>query len=101
MQVRAGYSPRRSDQSDLLPPRDRVAHCHERFTEMEISGDDSTTVIDVDDIASQKEIVDERNDTAVGGAHWVSDRPSEIDAKVAAGHAAVEETAGSELACDH
>ncbi len=101
MQVWSGHSPCSSDESDLLSPRDRVAHCHERFAEMEISGDDSTAVIDVDDIASQKEIVDERNDAAVRSAYWVSDRAAEIDAKVTAGHAAVKETAGSELARDH
>ncbi len=101
MQVRSGHSSRSSDESNLLPSYDRVAYRYQRLAEMKVCGDDSTTVVDVNDVTGEKEIVDERNHSAVGRAHWLPDRAPEIDAKVTAGHAAVEETSGSEFARDH
>ena len=101
MQVRAGHSSRSSDESNLLSPHDRVAYRHKRLAEMEVCGDDSTTVVDVNDVTGEKEVVDERNHSAVRRAHGLSDSAPEIDAEVAADHTAVKETAGSEFARDH
>jgi hypothetical protein len=96
--MRAGHSSGRSDESDLLSPFDRITDCHKRFAEVEIRGDDTSAVVDVDDVAGKKEIVDERNDTAVCRTHRLANGATEINAEVAAGHAAVEETSGSKLA---
>jgi len=101
MQVRSGHSPRRSDESDPLSSRDRVAYRHERLAEVKIRSDNSTTVIDVNHIAGEKEIVDESNDSAVRCEHRLSDGATEIDAEVTTGYAAVEDAAGSEFTGDH
>ena len=101
MQVRAGHAPGRSDESDLLSPHDGIAHRHQRLAEVEVSGDDPTAVIDVNNVSSEKEIVDERHDTAVRRAHRLTDCATEIDTEVATGHAAVEETPRSEFAGDY
>ncbi len=101
MQVRSGHSPRRSDESDALSSRDRVAYRHERLAEMKVRGDDSTTVVDVNHIAGKKKIVDESNDSTIRREHRLSDRATEIDAEVTTGYAAVEDAAGSEFTGDH
>jgi len=98
MQMRTGYTSGGTDESDLLPPLHGVANCDERLAEMEIAGYDTGTMVDVNDVAGQKEIVDERNHTAIGGIHRLAYRSPEIDAEVATGHLTVEETPASELA---
>ena len=101
MEVRSGDAPSRSYQSDALSPRYRIANGHERLAEVEVCSDDSTTVVDVNHIAREKEIVDQCNDSAVRCQHWFSNRATEIDAEVTTGHAAVEDAARSELTGDH
>ena len=101
MEVRAGHPSGRSDKSDLLSPHDRVADRHERLAEVEVRGDDSAAVVNVNDVAGEKEVVDERDDAAVRRAHRLSDRATKIDAEVTAGHAAVEDASGPELARDY
>jgi hypothetical protein len=101
MQMRAGHSSSRSDESDPLSARNRVACRDQRFAQVEIGGYDSAAVIDVHDVAGEKEIVDERDDSAVRGPDRLSDCAPEIDTKMAAGHAAVEETSRSKLTRDY
>ena len=65
---------------------------------MEVRGDYSRAVVYVNHVAGQEEIVDERDDTAIGRAYRLTDRASEIDAEVSRGERAVEQPAGSEVA---
>ena len=95
--MRAGYAPGRADEADLLPPLDGVANSDERFAEMEIAGYDPSSMVDVNDVAGQKEIVDERNYAAIRGIHRLAYRSPEIDAEVTTGHLTVEETPTSKL----
>jgi metallophosphoesterase superfamily enzyme len=67
---------------------------------VEIRGNQAAAVIDVDDIAGEKEVVDQRDDTAIGGAHGLAHRSAEINAEVATGHPSVEQTPGSEFTRD-
>ena len=101
MQMRSGHSPCRSYEPNPLSPPHCVAHRHERFAEVKIRRDDSATVVDINHVAGEKEIVDECNNSAVRGEHRLSDRATEIDAKVTAGDPAVEDAAGTEFAGDH
>ena len=101
MQVRSGHSPCRTDESNPLSSRDRVAYRHERLAEMKIRGDDSTAVVDVNHIAGEKEIVDESNDSPVRCEHGLSECATEIDAEVTTGYPTVEDAAGSEFTGDH
>jgi hypothetical protein len=86
------------NQADLLPTLDGVANRDKRLAEMEIAGYDSGTMVDVNDVAGEKEFVDERNHAAIRRIHRLTYRSPEIDAEVAAGHVAVEETPASKLA---
>ena len=99
--MRTGHAAGRTDESDLLSPLNGVTDCDKRFAEMEVASDDSGAVIDVNDVACQKKVVDERNDATVRGIHRLPYGAPEIDAEVAAGHVAVEETPGSKLTGDY
>src|SRR5687768_13602028 len=80
----------RSHFADLLAFLDCVAFSYERTAEMKVTSDDPRAVIDVDDLAGQKEIIDERHDTAIRGAYRRSDRAREIHSKMSAREGAVE-----------
>jgi hypothetical protein len=84
-----------------LSPHDGIANRHQWLAEVEVSGDYPTAVIDVNDVSSQKEIVDERHNATVRRAHRLTDSAPEIDAEVATGHATVEQAPGSEFAGDY
>ena len=101
MEMWAGYPPGRADKSDLLSSHDRVAYRNEWFAEVKIRRNHSAAVVDVDNVAGEEEIVDQRNDSAISGAHRLPNRTPEIDTEVAAGHAAVEDASGTELARDY
>jgi hypothetical protein len=98
MEVWAGHSSCRSDEPDLLSSLYSIAHGHECLAEVEIRGHDASSVIDVDDIAGQEEVVDERDDSAVRSIHRLTDGSPEIDTEVAARQVAIEDTPGSKLA---
>src|SRR5436305_1338219 len=57
MEVRARNSPCSARQGDYLTSRYSVAHGHQRLAEMEIAGDNPTTVGDVDHSPGKKERV--------------------------------------------
>jgi hypothetical protein len=67
---------------------------------VEIRRDQPAAVIDVDDVAGEKEVVHQRDHAAIGGAHRFTYRPAEINTKVPAGHPPIEQTSGSELTRD-
>lgn len=60
---------RRAHQTYLLTLLHRITRRNKSFTQMKITGDDPATVIDVDDIARKKEIIDESNDSTIRGAY--------------------------------
>ena len=100
MKVRASHSSGSAYQSNLLPASDGVAGRDQSFAQVEISGDDTTSVIDVHDIAGEKESVHQRDHTAVSREYRRADRALEIDAEVTARHSAVEYPSGAESAGD-
>jgi len=60
---------------------------------VEIRGDYPSAVIDVDHVSSEKEVIDQCNDSPIGGAHGLAYRTPEIDTQMATGHPSVEQTA--------
>jgi hypothetical protein len=101
MEVRASHSSRRSNEPDSLSPNHGIADGHQWLAQVKIRGDDPATVIDVDDVSCQKEVVDERDDAAIRGTYWLTDCAAKVDPEVPAGQAAVEDASGPELARDY
>jgi hypothetical protein len=100
MQVGACNSAGSAYQANLLPASDGVAGRDETFAEVEISGDDTTSVIDVQNVAGEKESIHQRDHAAVSREYRRADCALEIDAEVAARHPAVEYPPGTEAAGD-
>lgn len=67
--MRSRDATRRAHQTYLLTLLHRIARRNKSLTQMKITGDDSGTVVDVDDIAGKKEIVDESYDSTIRGAY--------------------------------
>jgi hypothetical protein len=93
MEMRTGNATRRTDDADHLSPFHRISRCNEWLAQMEIGGHDTSAMIDIDDVSRQKEIVDERDDSAIGRAHLLANRSPKINAQVARSEPAIEETA--------
>lgn len=100
MKVGACDSSSRAHQSNLLAARDGVAGRDERLAQVEISCDDARSVIDVHDVAGEKESVHQCDNAAVCSRDWRADRALEIDAEVTASYATVEYSPGTEAASD-
>ena len=94
--MRSGDSPGITDQTNLLTAANCIAGRDERPAEMEIRSHDSPAVIYIHDIPGEKEVADERDDTAIRSQDGRSDSTAEIDAEMAAGHRAVEHAPRSE-----
>jgi hypothetical protein len=90
-----------ADQADYLTALHYFADMHQRFAQMEVRRHDSAAVIDVHDVASQKEVVDQRHDSAIGRLHRLSHCPAKIDAEVTRSQLTVEEPPRTELAGDY
>jgi hypothetical protein len=101
MEMRPGHAPRVSNQSNDLSAVHDLADVHQRFAQVEVRRYDSTAVIDVHHVAGEKEIVDERDDPTIGGFHRLADCAAKVHTEVAGGQCTVEETAGTELACNY
>ena len=100
MEVGSRHSAGRSDQADNLSAGYSVPRRHEWLAEVEIRGDQPAAVIDVDDVAGEKEVVHQRDDAAIGSAHGLANGSAEINTKVAAGHLSVEQTSRSKFTRD-
>jgi hypothetical protein len=98
--MRSSHSSSRTYQTYLLPPLDSVALRYQGLAQVEIRGDDSAAVIDVHDIAGKKKIADERDNSAIGRSHRLSDRPAKVDAEMAAGERSIEHSPAAEPARD-
>ena len=59
---------RRTDKAYLLTLLHRITRRNKSFAQMKITGNDSGAVIDVDDIARKKEVIDESHDSTIRGA---------------------------------
>jgi hypothetical protein len=93
VQVRTSDASRISHQSDFLSPLHGVANCDERFAQVKVRRDDSGAVIDVDHIARQKEIVDERNYATISCAYRLPYSAPEVHAEMPRSESAVEQAA--------
>ena len=89
--MRTGYAAGVSNQSDHLPAFHGLTDMHERLAHVKVRGDHAAAVVDVHDVAGEKEIVDQRYDAAIGCFDRFADRASKIDAEVS----------GSELSVEH
>ena len=94
------YSPGRSDEPNLLPARNRISLCDESATQMEVAGDDAVAVVDVHDIAGEKEIIHQCNHTSIRGAYGRADFSREVHAEVPACKSAIEGSSRSEAGSD-
>lgn len=65
VEVGAGDSPGRADESDLLSPANSVTGGDERLAQVKVCRHDSTTVVEVDNVPGEKEITDERDNSTV------------------------------------
>src|ERR1019366_10512996 len=90
VKVRAGYSPCRSNQSYHLAALDGVALRDESLAHVKVRGNNSVSVVDVHNVAGEKQTGNERHDTAVGCNDAISRTSPEIDSEVPAGECAVE-----------
>lgn len=90
MQMRASNASRISHQPDFLSPLHGVANCDERLAQVKVRRDDSGAVIDIDHIARQKEIVDERNNATISCAYRLPYSAPEVHAEMARSERAVE-----------
>jgi len=88
--MRASNASRISHQPDFLSPLYGVANSDEGFAQVKVRCDDSGAVIDVDHIARQKEIVDERDDAPISCAYRLSYSAPEINAEMARSERTVE-----------
>ena len=98
MQVRSGHATGCSDEADLLTAFDGIADGDLGLAHMEVARDDSVAMVDVNDIARKKKLGDECDDASIGRDNGIAFRSAVVDAEVAAGHLAVEDASGSELA---
>jgi hypothetical protein len=67
---------------------------------MEIRGDQTAAVIDVDHVSGEKEVIYQRDYTPICGAHRLTDGSTEIDTEVATGQPSIENSARSEFTRD-
>src|SRR5213594_231723 len=67
---------------------------------MEVPRDDTRAVIDVHHVSSEKEVVDEGDDTAIRRAHRITDRSLKVDAEVSARDLTVEDAPRAESTGD-
>ncbi len=91
--MRTGNTSRRANETDFLSALDGLTFGDERFAQMEITRHHAAAVIDVHNVTGEEEIVDERDNPAVGSTHGSADTAAEIDAEVSACHHAIEGTA--------
>ena len=77
-----GDTSRISHQPDHLCALHGITKRNEWFAEMEIGGNYSAAVVDVNHVAGQKEVVDEDDHPAIGRAHRLADSAPEVDAQV-------------------
>ena len=89
-----------SDEADLLPAFNSVTSGDLRLAHIEVACDDAIPMVDVDDIPGKKELRDQRHHAPIRGHNRIAFRSAVVDAKVAAGNLAVEDSPSSELACD-
>ena len=89
----ARHSTRRADQSNNLPATHRVSSGHQRLAHVEVGGDHAATVIYIDDVSREKEIVHQRDDASVGGADLFAGGSAKIDAQMSGRQLAVEHSA--------
>jgi hypothetical protein len=69
VKMRACHPAGRADQADLLAALHSVTRRNERFAQMKVASDYSPSVIYVHDVAGEKEITDERDNTAIRCMH--------------------------------
>ncbi len=93
MQMRSRNPSRLAYQPDLLSPLHCVTNGHECLTQVEVRSDDPCAVIDVNHVAGEKKIVDERNHASISRSHWLPNGSSEIDTEVARGKRSIEQPA--------
>ena len=94
--MRSGDSPGITDQTNLLTTANCITGRDQRPAEMEVRSHDSPAMIHVHDIPGEKEVADERHNTAIRSKDGRSDYAAEIDPEMPAGHRAVEHPARSE-----
>ena len=90
VEMRAGDAPRRANDAYLLTALHCVTSGDARFRQMEVARHHARTVIHVDHIAREKEIGDDRNDSAVCRTHGIARLPREIDTPMAARYPTIE-----------
>jgi hypothetical protein len=97
--MRPCHSSSCTHQTDLLSALYRITCRDERLAQMEVTCHDTSTMIDVNHIAGEKELIDKGNYSAICRSYWFACGTAKIDAEVPACQGAVEHPATSEPAC--
>jgi len=93
VKVGTGHSTGRADQSNHLSATHRVSHGHQLLAHVEVGGDYAATMIHIDDVSREEEIVHQRDDAPVGGADLFAGGSAKIDAQMPGRQLAVENSA--------
>jgi hypothetical protein len=96
MEMRPRYAAGGTDETNLLTALHRVTHRYERLGEVEITRDHTRAMVDVDDVPRKKEVVDQRDHSAVRRSHDVTGLAREVHTAMAARKPAVEDASGAE-----
>jgi hypothetical protein len=94
--MRTSHSSGGPDEPDLLAARNRISLRNQRAAQMEVAGDDTVAVVDVNDIARKKEVIDQRNDASIRRAHGRANTSREVHAEVPACKSAIERSSRAE-----
>jgi hypothetical protein len=89
--MRACYPTRRTYQPDNLSARNRIPGRDKWFAHVEVRGDDSSAVIDVDDIAGEEKIRDQCYYSAIRHADRISNAAAKIHAEMPSRQPAIEQ----------
>jgi hypothetical protein len=93
VKVGTRHSPRRADQANDLSAAHGISHGYQRFAHVKIGRDHAATVIYIDDVSREKEIVYQRDDAPVGGTDLFTGGSPKIDAQMSRRQLAIEHSA--------
>src|SRR5690242_17815879 len=99
--MRARYASGIADEADHLPALHDFADVYQRLAQVKVRCHDSATVIDVYDVAGEKEVVDQSDHTAICCLDRLPHRAAEINTQMTRSQLTIEQPTRAKLARDH